>query len=34
MDFINLVNPNDMFSFKYEISHFPDGQHSFKLFED
>ena len=34
MDFINLVNPNDMFSFKYEISHFPDGQHSFNLIED
>ena len=34
MDFINLVNPNDMFSFKYEISHFPDGQHSFNLIEE
>jgi ribose-phosphate pyrophosphokinase len=34
MDFINLVNPNDMFSFKYEISHFPDGQHSFNLIEN
>jgi ribose-phosphate pyrophosphokinase len=33
MDFINLVNPNDIYSFKYEISHFPDGQHSFKLIE-
>jgi ribose-phosphate pyrophosphokinase len=34
MEVINLVNPNDMFSFKYEVSHFPDGQHSFNLIED
>jgi ribose-phosphate pyrophosphokinase len=34
MEVINLVNPNNIFSFKYEISHFPDGQHSFNLIED
>lgn len=33
MDYINLVNPNDIYSFKYEVSHFPDGQHSLKLIE-
>jgi ribose-phosphate pyrophosphokinase len=34
MENINLVNPNDRYSFKYEVSHFPDGQHSFNLIED
>jgi ribose-phosphate pyrophosphokinase len=34
MEIINLVNPNDRYSFKYEVSHFPDGQHSFNLIED
>jgi ribose-phosphate pyrophosphokinase len=33
MDFINLVNPDDIYSFKYEVSHFPDGQHSLNLIE-
>ena len=33
MEIINLVNPNDRYSFKYEVSHFPDGQHSFNLIE-
>jgi ribose-phosphate pyrophosphokinase len=33
MDYINLVNPDDIYSFKYEVSHFPDGQHSFNLIE-
>ena len=31
---LNLVNPNDIFSFKYEISRFPDGQQSLRLIED
>ena len=31
---LNLVNPNDSLSFKYEISRFPDGQQSFRLVED
>jgi ribose-phosphate pyrophosphokinase len=34
MEIINLVNPNDRYSFKYEVIHFPDGQHSFNLIED
>jgi len=33
MDYINLVNPDDIYSFKYEVSHFPDGQHSLNLIE-
>jgi ribose-phosphate pyrophosphokinase len=31
---LNLVNPNDTLSFKYEISRFPDGQQSVRLIED
>jgi ribose-phosphate pyrophosphokinase len=31
---LNLVNPNDILSFKYEISRFPDGQQSLRLIED
>lgn len=31
---LNLVNPNDRLSFKYEISRFPDGQQSLRLIED
>jgi ribose-phosphate pyrophosphokinase len=31
---LNLVNPNDIFSFKYEISRFPDGQQSIRLIEN
>ena len=31
---LNLVNPNDSLSFKYEISRFPDGQQSVRLIED
>jgi len=31
---LNLVNPNDSLSFKYEISKFPDGQQSLRLIED
>lgn len=31
---LNLVNPNDILSFKYEISRFPDGQQSLRLVED
>lgn len=31
---LNLVNPNDKLSFKYEISRFPDGQQSLRLVED
>lgn len=31
---LNLVNPNDSLSFKYEISRFPDGQQSLRLIED
>lgn len=31
---LNLVNPNDIFTFKYEISRFPDGQQSLRLIED
>ena len=31
---LNLANPNDIFSFKYEISHFPDGQQSVRLIEN
>jgi ribose-phosphate pyrophosphokinase len=34
MEIINLVNPNDRYSFKYEISRFPDGQQSVRLIED
>jgi len=30
---LNLVNPNEVLSFKYEISRFPDGQQSFRLVE-
>jgi ribose-phosphate pyrophosphokinase len=30
---LNLVNPNDNLSFKYEISRFPDGQQSLRLIE-
>jgi ribose-phosphate pyrophosphokinase len=30
---LNLVNPNDPLSFKYEISRFPDGQQSLRLIE-
>jgi ribose-phosphate pyrophosphokinase len=30
---LNLVNPNDILSFKYEISRFPDGQQSLRLIE-
>lgn len=30
---LNLVNPNDRLSFKYEISKFPDGQQSLRLVE-
>ena len=30
---LNLVNPNDIFTFKYEISRFPDGQQSLRLVE-
>ena len=30
---LNLVNPNDRFTFKYEISRFPDGQQSLRLVE-
>ena len=31
---LNLVNPNDNLSFKYEISKFPDGQQSLRLIEE
>jgi ribose-phosphate pyrophosphokinase len=31
---LNLVNPNDIFTFKYEISRFPDGQQSIRLIEN
>jgi ribose-phosphate pyrophosphokinase len=31
---LNLVNPSDILSFKYEISKFPDGQQSLRLIED
>ncbi len=31
---LNLVNPNDSLSFKYEISKFPDGQQSLRLVEE
>ena len=31
---LNLVNPNDILSFKYEISRFPDGQQSLRLIEE
>jgi ribose-phosphate pyrophosphokinase len=31
---LNLVNPNDSLSFKYEVSKFPDGQQSLRLIED
>jgi len=31
---LNLVNPNDIFTFKYEISRFPDGQQSLRLIEN
>ena len=30
---LNLVNPNEIFTFKYEISRFPDGQQSLRLVE-
>jgi ribose-phosphate pyrophosphokinase len=33
-ELLNLVNPNDYLSFKYEISRFPDGQQSVRLIED
>ena len=33
-EILNLVNPNDKLSFKYEISRFPDGQQSLRLVED
>jgi ribose-phosphate pyrophosphokinase len=31
---LNLVNPDDILSFKYEISKFPDGQQSLRLVEN
>jgi len=31
---LNLVNPNDIFTFKYELSRFPDGQQSIRLIEN
>lgn len=31
---LNLVNPNDSLSCKYEISRFPDGQQSVRIIED
>jgi ribose-phosphate pyrophosphokinase len=33
-EILNLVNPNDILSFKYEISRFPDGQQSLRLIEE
>jgi ribose-phosphate pyrophosphokinase len=33
-ELLNLVNPNDILSFKYEISRFPDGQQSLRLIEE
>jgi ribose-phosphate pyrophosphokinase len=33
-EILNLVNPNDTLSFKYEISKFPDGQQSLRLIEN
>ncbi len=33
-EILNLVNPKDKLSFKYEISRFPDGQQSLRLIED
>jgi len=33
-EILNLVNPKDSLSFKYEISRFPDGQQSLRLIED
>ena len=33
-EILNLVNPNDSLSFKYEISRFPDGQQTLRLVED
>jgi hypothetical protein len=30
---LNLVNPNDVLSCKYEISRFPDGQQSIRILE-
>ena len=33
-EILNLVNPNDILSFKYEISKFPDGQQSLRLIEN
>ena len=33
-EILNLVNLNDILSFKYEISRFPDGQQSLRLIED
>ena len=33
-EILNLVNPNDKLSFKYEISRFPDDQQSLRLVED
>ena len=33
-ELLNLVNPNDYLTFKYEISRFPDGQQSVRLIED
>jgi ribose-phosphate pyrophosphokinase len=32
-DTLNLVNPNDVLSCKYEISRFPDGQQSIRILE-
>ena len=34
VEVLNLVNPNDILSFKYEISKFPDGQQSLRLIEE
>jgi ribose-phosphate pyrophosphokinase len=33
-EILNLVNPNDSLSFKYEISRFPDGQQTLRLVEN
>jgi ribose-phosphate pyrophosphokinase len=33
-EILNLVNLNDILSFKYEISRFPDGQQSLRLIEE
>jgi ribose-phosphate pyrophosphokinase len=34
VEILNLVNLNDILSFKYEISRFPDGQQSLRLIEE